>query len=282
MSKNKILIYVALIFSGLGLLLVLQSRTGGKLRLIACDVGQGDGILILTPNGRQIVIDGGPGTKIVGCLSKYMPFWDRKVELMVSTHPQEDHMQGLISVLNDYKVDIILSEDIANNLQFYSQWKKLISDKKIKVYEPSAGDTLVLDGVTVSVLWPGKEDAAKWRINPPVELNQTGIVTKVSYGQFCAYLTADVEKEILEKIVNEPCAVLKVAHHGSKTATSELLLEEAKPKIALISVGKNNRYGHPNGEVLDLLKAKNIQIERTDLAGDIEVVSDGKSFGIMN
>ena len=101
---NKLVISISLILIFLGVILIFQSSKLGKLRLIFCDVGQGDGSLIITPNGHEVVIDGGPGNKMSGCLSSHIPFWDRDVELMIVTHSQKDHMEGQIGVFSDYLV----------------------------------------------------------------------------------------------------------------------------------------------------------------------------------
>ena len=276
-QKSKILFTLAIIFVGLGLLLIFQSRYLGKLRIIACDVGQGDGILIITPKGKQAVIDGGPGSKIIDCLSSKMPFWDRTVEMMVLTHPQKDHMEGLLTILARYKVKTVIFSGVKNNSALYQAWLGALNGENAKVYNPRAGDRLVLDRVAIDVLWPSFAKASEWQANLPSDLNETSIVLRVIRDKFCVYLTGDIPKETLETLIDKPCQVLKLSHHGSKTGTNQAIIDLAKPAVAIIQVGKNS-FGHPHKEVLDLLQSIGVKILRNDTNGIIEIESDGKSF----
>lgn len=277
-SKTKFLLSSAVIFVALGFLFLLGSQNTGKLRLVFCDVGQGDGILVISPSGRQAVVDGGPGNKMVDCLGKYMPFWDRTVEFMVATHPQTDHLEGLVGVLENYQVKTIATTGVFAKIKLFEVWQKAIGVEGAKIYTPNIGDTIVLDRgstpngpVTLTVLWPPNAFASEWQASPPNDLNETGIVTRLDYGGFCAYLTADIPKEILEKVVDKKCDLLKIAHHGSRTGTSEAVVSEISPKIAVIQNSKNNSYGHPHKEVLDILISKDIQILRNDTDGTVVV-----------
>ena len=290
--KTKITLTLAVVFAGLGLLLILSFQNSGKFRLIACDVGQGDGMLLVSASGKQIVVDGGPGTKIADCLSQNMPFWDRTVELVVATHAQKDHMEGLLEVLARYKVEMVAETKVNNDSDLYREWKKAVEEEKAKVYVPRAGDRLVIDskqGQTLSldILWPDAQELSQWQASPPSDLNESAIVLRVNYGPstssgFCAYLTADIPKEIFANLALQGealrgCQVLKISHHGSKTGTSQEILDKVKPQVAVIQVGKNS-YGHPTKEVIDLLTSNAVKILRNDTNGIIEIVSDGKSF----
>src|SRR3989304_1750661 len=153
-QKTKFLLTLALIFAVLGILVIFQAQGSGKLRLVACDVGQGDGILVISPGGRQVVVDGGPGTKIVDCLGQKMPFWDRTIEMMVSTHPQKDHMEGLLSVLSRYKVKMIATTQVKNETELFDEWQKALENEGAKIYTPKAGDQLKADRIEFDVLWP--------------------------------------------------------------------------------------------------------------------------------
>ena len=132
----------------------------------------------------------------------------------------------------------------------------------------------------IKILWPSAASLSKWQAEPPKDLNETSIVMRIDYGLVCAYLTGDIPKEILEGIVDKPCQILKVAHHGSKTGTSDQVLDKIKPQIAVIQLGKNNRFGHPHKEVVDSLNSKGVKILRNDMLGTIEVETDGKSLSI--
>ena len=278
-QKDKILLTFDLILAALGLLVIIQTVSVGKLRLVFCDVGQGDGMLLITPGGKDIVVDGGPGTKIVDCLGQKMPFWDRTIEMMVSTHPQKDHMEGLLSVLSRYKVKMIATTQVKNETELFDEWQKALENEGAKIYTPKAGDQLKADRIEFDVLWPTEEKLELWQLAGLSELNESSVVLRLDYGGFCAYLTGDIPKEILETLINRQCQLLKISHHGSRTGTSEKILDEARPQVALIQVGKNS-FGHPHKEVLDLLTSKAVKIYRNDINGIIEVKTDGRSFGI--
>lgn len=285
--RTRILLMLGILFVGLGAIVILQAQSLGKLRMIFCDVGQGDAILVITPGGRQILVDGGSGSRILGCLSNSMPFWDRTIEAVFLTHPQQDHMEGLVSVLASYKVRMIGTTGIENQTALFSAWQKAIEVERSKAYIPKKGDKLIVDSsqgsnVTIEILWPDAASLEKWKSEPTKDLNDSSIVIRVTYGQICAYLTGDIPKEMLETVVDKPCQILKVAHHGSKTGTNEEVLDEVKPQIAVIQVGKNNRFGHPHKEVVDLLNSKGVKILRNDESGIIEVDTDGKNLSVKN
>ena len=134
------------------------------------------------------------------------------------------------------------------------------------------GQTLSID-----ILWPEAGKLAVWQSSPPSDLNESAIVLRVNYGQLCAYLTGDIPKETLQGLIDRQCQVLKISHHGSKTGTNEEIINEVRPRLVIIQVGKNS-YGHPTKEVIDLLTSNTVKILRNDTNGIIEVTSDGKSF----
>ena len=281
-QKTKIFLTLAVIFAGLGVLLILSFQNLGKFRLIFCDVGQGDGMLLVSSSGKQIVVDGGPGTKIADCLSQNMPFWDRTVELVVATHAQKDHMEGLLEVLARYKVEMVAETKVNNGSELYRAWEKAVENEKTKVYVAKAGDKLSIDAkqgqtLSIDILWPEAGKLAVWQSSPPSDLNESAIVLRVNYGQLCAYLTGDIPKETLQGLIDRQCQVLKISHHVSKTGTNEEIINEVRPRLVIIQVGKNS-YGHPTKEVIDLLTSNTVKILRNDTNGIIEVTSDGKSF----
>ncbi|MDZ4209577.1 MAG: hypothetical protein U1C56_00190 [Candidatus Curtissbacteria bacterium] len=280
--NQKFLITAALVFFGLGILLITQTQNSGKLRMIFCDVGQGDGMLLISPGGKQVVVDGGPGSKILECLSSNMPFSDRSIDMIIATHAQKDHMEGLLSVLERYEVATVVDPTLATEASLYKEWSKLVTAEGAKVIKGKSGDKFVVDkNVVLNVLWPSLSSILGWSTNAPKDLNDSSYVMRLDYGpSSCAYLTGDIPKEILETVIDRPCAILKVSHHGSKTGTNAQVIEKAKPKVAVIQVGKNS-YGHPTREVLDLLVGVNVL--RNDLLGTIEIDSDGKGeLRIMN
>lgn len=297
MDKNlKILLFFAVMLIALGSILIKEVQSFGKLRLIFCDIGQGDGILIVTPSGHQVIIDGGSGTKIAECLGHNMPFWDRTIEVMLLTHPQKDHMEGQVEVFANYQVERVFTTGVKSESELYKVWEKALRSEMADIYTPKAGDTVILESIrgqtskevgplkgnlALEILWPDAESLKLWQSESPRDLNVSSIVMRLTYGQLCAYLTGDVTKEILETIIDSQCQILKIAHHGSKTGTSQMIVDLAKPKIAVIQVGKNS-YGHPHKEVFDLLNANKVRVLRNDELGTIEINTDGKSLSIKN
>lgn len=294
--KYRIFLFVSTILVGLGLLFIFQSQNSDKTRLIFCDVGQGDGMLIVSGT-KQVVIDGGPGNKILDCLGAKMPFWDREIEMVVLTHPQKDHMEGLIALLARYGVKTVVTTGIGSETQLFKGWEEAVKSEGAIVRVPDVGDQFLIsrgptpEGVKplkLSVLWPPNARAAEWQADPPSDLNETAIVMRLEWGpttgsgsMTCVYLTGDLPKELLEPLIDRPCDILKVAHHGSKTGTSQEALDKIKPKLAVIQAGKNS-YGHPTKEVLDVLAAAGVRVLRNDLNGEIEVVSNGKGFSVKS
>ena len=285
-QRHKILLTLALILAALGLLVIVQTQSLGKLRLVFCDVGQGDGMLLITPSGKDIVVDGGPGTKIVDCLGENLPFWDRTIEMVVLTHPQKDHMEGLLSVLSRYKVKMISTTGVENETELFKAWQTAIKAEGARIYTPKAGDRLVLDSVrgqtsSMDVLWPTSEKLEIWKLAGLSELNKSSVVLRLEMDGFCAYLTSDIPNEILVGLIDRSCQVLKISHHGSKTGTNQEILDSIDPKVAIIQVGKNS-FGHPHKEVLEMLGSKGVKIYRNDINGVIELKSDGDNYKVKS
>ncbi len=250
-----------------------------KLHVWFCDVGQGDAIFIRTPQKHDVLVDGGPDHKVLGCLAQAMPFWDRTIELVVLTHPQADHLAGLVEVLRRYQVQKILTTNAVADTAVFRTWKGELAKEQIRgatIYSPQRGKIIGLGAVKMAVAWPDDGNSFDRFVG---DLNETAIVAKLVYGNFCLWLTGDAPAHILEQISSSgSCSVVKVPHHGSRTGLSAVLLDDIEPQLAVISVGAKNSYGHPHKEVLEILRNKDIKILRTDLDGEIEVVSDGKSW----
>lgn len=278
MSYQKIIFFFfsSLIFLGISF---LQSLPDDKLHLIFCDVGQGDAIYIRGPKGTDIIIDGGPDNRVLNCLGKKMPFWDKTVELVVLTHPQADHLTGLIEILKRYQVKQIIDSSAKNDSQEYKFWEKLIKEKNIKRLEAQKGESIRVDGkVNLTVLWPLPQTSPTPLIIPN-DLNSTSTVIRLSFNQFSSLFTGDLDASSLSNLSDlsylGDLTVLKLPHHGSKTGLSPSFLEKVRPVLAIISVGKNS-YGHPSPETLKLLNSLGIKFLRTDLDKTIEIISDGQ------
>lgn len=285
-------------FISLSLFLVLSFGTifslpDQKLHLIFCDVGQGDAILI-TRGQTQVLIDGGPNNQVLGCLSKHMPFWDRNLELVILTHPEADHLTGLISVVERYNVRQLLGNSLINETGVFSKFREEVIKQKIPVYSPKRGDKIKLGKLELKIRYPLEKlgDEIVWKKSGTLSalelatfggnFNQTAIVFELIYGKFKALLTGDIGVKEENQIQIEPAEVLKVAHHGSKYSTGKEFLEKVQPALAVISVGASNRYGHPHPETLERLREVGIKILRTDLNGEIEIVSDGQTWYTKN
>jgi len=254
------------------------------LEVTFLDVGQGDAIFIETPQRNQILIDGGPNSAILEKLNTRMPFWDRTIDLIILTHPESDHLTGLIEVLKRYKVENILWTGIIRDTNEYQEWEKLVENEDAEIKIAQAGQRINLSTYEtdkyIEVLYPFESLAGQ----EFKDSNNTSIVAKLVFGKNSFLFTGDtyksVEKELIEKGISINSDVLKVAHHGSKTSTSQDFVREVFPQIAVISAGRNNSYGHPHQETLDTLAKYDITIFRTDLQGDIEIISDGKNYGV--
>lgn len=291
---TKYLLLFAFVFFLLGGIFFYENQkfNDGKLHLIVCDVGQGDGILIRTPKGSDILIDAGPDDSILDCLQNHMPFWDREIEVLILTHPHADHLTGLISVLKRYKVMHYFTENVKNDTLVYRKLQDELAKNNLTAKFSFALDRISFaDKTSLLTVWPQKEWFEKQKLqdsqnsNPDsssLDVNGFSLITLLSYGDFKALLTGDAGVIVEEKIANTVgnIDVLKVPHHGSKTGLSSLFLEETSPKLAIISVGAKNRYGHPAKISLDLLAKYNIKTLRTDKNKEAEVVSNGKSFKV--
>jgi len=255
-------------------LAVWELMPGDGVKIDFLDVGQGSAILLSAPNNNQVLIDGGPSDAILAKLGQALPLFDRKIELLILTHPDSDHLSGLIEVLKRYEVGQILETGISDSTAEYRVWNDLIKQKNIPVVFARSGDTVkIADNLAIEVLYPfSKINGQDFSKNT----NSTSIVGKIFYGQNSMLFTGDaegsVENPLLYSGANLKADILVVGHHGSKNATSEEFLAAVAPKIAVIQVGAKNKYGHPTQEVLDRLKG--LDIFRTDLDKDVDFECD--------
>ncbi len=264
--------------------LVTLTMPDDKLHVSFFDVGQGDAILIQTPNHQNILIDGGPDPQRINLeLSKKLPFWDRTIDLMIATQPQADHITGLVEILQRYKVKQVLEPGVPYDSSIYQEWLKLVDEGQIKHEIAKAGQEIDLgEGIKIEVLNP----PAKLFQGTSHDVDNNGVVMKLSWGKVSFMFTADIreeaEFELTRQRANLRSTLLKVAHHGSKTSTSLQFLAAVDPEIAVISVGADNPFGHPGGEVVerlvDRLGADKVYL--TSENGTIEFITDGERLWV--
>lgn len=238
-----------------------------NLRIYFIDVGQGDSCLIITPRNKKILIDGGEGDSNV-LLSYLLDRRIKAIDYIMISHFDSDHCNGLAEVIQKLNVKNILISKQAYFCDEYRNIAGIINSKKINVIHVKQGDVLNIDKeVKLNIFYPPKYFEYD-------DLNNNSIVAKLRYNKFSVLFTGDIEKSeenILNKYTDSELKsdVIKVAHHGSKTSSSEEFIKVVKPKIALIGVGMNNKFGHPNQEIIERLENINCKIYRTDEMGEI-------------
>ena len=284
MGKNFSLVILSLLLALniLAWIVVFDLSKIQPLEVVFFDVGQGDSIFIETPKKQQILIDGGPGSAILEKLGTEMPFYDNTLDLIILTHPEKDHLTGLISVLKRYKVENILWTGVKRDTLEFKEWERKILEEKASIKIAQAGQKIFAAKAVLEILYPFENLAGQ----EFKDSNETSIVSRLVFGENSFLFTGDIrkseEKALLEQRANLDSDVLKVAHHGSKTSNSKEFIEKVSPEIAVISLGKENSYGHPHQEVLDILEDYGIKILRTDQHGNIKIISDGKKLTIPN
>lgn len=250
----------------------------GVLTVAFLDIGQGDSIYIEGPNGNQILIDGGPNAAVLRQLPKVMPLFDRSIDVVVATHPDADHIGGLVDVFERYKVSYFIEPGIPNDTAPYFALQEKIEIEKDLV-EVVARRGMVVDlgrGVALRILFPDRDVSG-------IETNTGSIVARLEYGQTSVLLTGDSPISIESYLVSLGAedlhsTILKLGHHGSRTSTSEAYVEAVSPDVAIISAGKDNRYGHPHKEVIGILSELMVPYRNTSEEGTIVFTSNGTSF----
>ncbi|OGG58150.1 hypothetical protein A2853_01380 [Candidatus Kaiserbacteria bacterium RIFCSPHIGHO2_01_FULL_55_17] len=260
----------------------------GMLTVSFLDVGQGDAIFIEAPSGRQVLIDGGKGRAVLRELSRVMPWYDRSMDVLVGTHPDQDHIGGLSDVLARYRVGLVLLSsvkdeegtdaralDVAAEAEEKSGGRRLIAQRGQVI---DLGDSTYLE-----ILFPDRDV-------PNVETNTGSIVARLVYKKTAFMLTGDAPKAIEQYVVQLDGStslttsgghlksnVLKAGHHGSKTSSSEFFVGFVSPEYAVFSRGCDNSYGHPHQEVIDLFNRFEIPTLDTCKEGTVTFVSDGSN-----
>lgn len=259
---------------------VLRPNNNPYLKVVFLDVGQGDAIYIEAPNGRQVLIDGGPDATLLSRLSKVMPFADRSIDMIIATHPDMDHIGGFPLLLDNYKVTSIIENGTISTTAISESLEEKVIKKKINKIIAKRGMHIVLDdkrNIYFDILFPDRDVTN-------LESNEASIVGKLVYGENSFLFTGDASIytenliEWNEKDSALAADVLKLGHHGARTSTSILWLEKVNPSFAIVSAGKDNSYGHPHKELLDRLASLRIPFLSTIDKGNIIFESDGKKL----
>lgn len=256
-----------------------------RTTIVFCDVGQGDATYIRVDNKIDILVDAGPDRKVLQCLGKYMPFFDKSIEIVILSHPQKDHFGGFDYILDRYTINLLILNPINNEaISFQSLLKKLVY-KNVELKSQYLGDIIKINNSSITFYWPNKTYLDKSIYETTklsngfvnnksfLNLNKFSYVFAFKTKNKSILFTGDIDKEISNKISSyvKKIDILKVPHHGSKNGTTKKFIEKIMPYISIISAGKNNSYGHPHKEVLDLLNSVNTQIKRTDKEGNIVI-----------
>ncbi len=276
-NKNKKRIYVVLVVLAMANVLawvvVWEMGQSEDLEVVFFDVGQGDSIFIETKDGFQVLIDGGPGLAVLEKLGQEMSFYDRTIDLMILTHPDHDHLYGLLEVLKRYEIKSILWTGVIKDNAEYREWIKLIEEEGAEMLIAQADQRIDLsDDIYMIIHYPFENlEGQEFK-----QVNDTSIVAELVFNEVSFLFTGDISEKI-EKQLDIDSDVLKIAHHGSKSSTCFEFVESVSPEIAVISVGENT-YGHPDPGVLQTLEEFGINTSTTKNHGDVRIISNGDSF----
>ncbi len=297
--KNQFKILIGLLIIALTVwFLVLNQRPGRILEADFLDVGQGDAILIKTPKGQTMLIDGGPDNKILEKLGKYLSPLKKRIDIIILTHPHADHVTGLIEVLRRYDVGLVILNGVYLKTDNYDQFLNVIEDNGVKVLIAAAGDAIHFDspagGLEFDIISPdenlngsvfnNKSEGFGANSN---DINDTSIVGRLIFNDFSIMFMGDATSKVENRLlVYGPSAdglksdILKVGHHGSKYSSFTSFLKFVAPQAGIIEVGAKNFYNLPSLAALSRLEMFNINIFRTDQNGDIRVLSNGLTTNI--
>lgn len=240
------------------------------------DVGQGDAIFIESPTGTQVLIDGGKGSRVLTQLPRVMSFFDRSLDMIIGTHPDADHIGGLVGVLERYDISYVVQSSVLGDTSIWEELQKMANEEGAERVEAQRGQIFDIGGgAYIEVLFPD-------RPIPNAETNLASIVARLVYGETAFLLTGDSPQSIEEYLVyldreRLESNVLKIGHHGSKTSSSPLYVGYVSPESTVLSYGCGNSYGHPNTEVLETINNFNLEIRDTCKEGSVVYESDGES-----
>lgn len=273
-SMRRLTVGIAVLMAMSTLTSLTSAAPRGSLRITALDVGQGDAILVEV-SGRRMLIDGGPDpSRLSAELDRIIPAWDRRIDLLVASHPHEDHLAGLPKLLDRYRVSSVIGSEDRGGGPAASSWREILQRSNVSYHQVFTGERFSIGAAQLSVLWPDKTYLSLPPGNDGRALNDRSIVLRLDVPGFSALFTGDIESDIDARILHNitaPVDFLKSPHHGSKTSASSALLGILNPRVTVVSVGAKNTYGHPSPETLQRLSERGALVERTDQGGTVMV-----------
>ncbi len=255
----------------------------GRLHVVFFDVGQGDAAIITSPGGRTVLIDGGPdGAITCSALGRFMPFYQRDIDLVVSSQPHADHLAGLVDVVERMDVGMVVQSPAGHDSLLCDRWGETLERAGLEALSPVCGHRIDLgDGTVIDFLGPRAEGYR----GSSDDIDNNGLIARVCYGTvsflFAADVRADVERAMVRNGLPLNSNVLKVGHHGSSTSSCAQFLATVSPSLAVVSVGADNEYGHPHESVLDGIRAHGCELLTTAQSGTVECISDGESVRVV-
>ena len=277
-KKWAFLTIFTIILVSVVIFLYKQNQTRGA-EVIFLDVGQGNAVLF-SDGYTNILYDGGPSKAgLHNKLNKHLPFLNRKIDLLVLSHPDKDHIEGAIEVLKHFPVSFVLLNDNVSDTPVYEELQKVIDEAKNKgvvfIY-PKAGQEFSVGNFKIVTLWPDR--SMKTALS-----NNSSVVLKIYYGKNSALLSGDLPKEVERYLAYKEgraldSSIILAGHHGSKTSTSKSWIGFANPEFVVISAGKDNSYGHPHTQTLKTLEKFQVKVLRTDKQGDIKFILTGEEI----
>ena len=283
-SRWRRVVAIGLAGAVTAVVLAAAHRPDGQVRFTVLDVGQGDAILVEGDRGGRMLVDGGPDPdRLLVALDERLPPWDRRIDLVVLTHPHEDHVGGLPLLLERYRVGRLLEPGMRGPGPGYDAWTAWLRDHQTVTGRLATGDRLTLDSIAFRVLWPDPGRVPSTPTDSGRSINDVSIVLLGTVGTGRFLLTGDIEDDVDPILIARGLPhvdVLKAAHHGSATSSTDAFLEAVRPEVAIVSVGARNPYGHPAPSTIERLESAGARTLRTDLDGSVTAAFDGRAWSI--
>ncbi len=277
MKQKNIYFALAVLVVFLLFLIVTIREDNRQLEVIFLDVGQGDSVLIKTAFGKRVLVDGGKYEFLEAKISKYFPWYKRKIDLVIATHPDLDHVGGLVGIMRRYDVSNFLHSGLLAGAEAYQQIAQIVQNKSIPVMNAKLGNTIYLDPLTrLEILYPENNLES-------FDANEYSVISRLVYQDTSVLLTGDAniftEQDLVEFFGDDiKSDILKLGHHGSSTSSSQSFLSMVSPEYAIVSAGCDNSYGHPDPKVIERVLSTNARILDTCTNGNIAFYSDGKKW----